>query len=124
MAHILIVDDSAMARTAIKLMLHEKGIYNIDEAGNGSDAIQILKDHKMDLVFMDINMNGLSGIETSRLIMDYFKGIGKECPKIVAVSGNAYKDCYLSCKEAGMIGYYRKPVVAPLLQEILSAHLI
>jgi two-component system, LytTR family, response regulator len=53
----VIVDDEAYARKKIReFLLSEKDVEVVGEAGNGSDAILIIRDTKPDLVFLDIHM--------------------------------------------------------------------
>jgi CheY-like chemotaxis protein len=68
--NLLIVDDSAMMRTRIRrvAMLCDLPVANIYEAGNGSEAIQILREHPVDCLFTGINMPVMTGIELLREI--------------------------------------------------------
>ncbi|NOX88653.1 MAG: response regulator [Calditrichaeota bacterium] len=63
MARILIVDDSATARALIRRSLDICGLKDVSflEAGNGKEALKILKDEKVDFVFTDINMPEMDG---------------------------------------------------------------
>jgi putative two-component system response regulator len=59
---ILVVDDEAGSRESLRMIL--KPIYDIHTAENGQEAINFLSQKKVDLVTLDLNMPGLSGIET------------------------------------------------------------
>jgi two-component system chemotaxis response regulator CheY len=65
---LLIVDDSAMMRAMIKRVagLTELPIGEVYEAGNGAEALSILEAHAVDVVFTDINMPVMTGIELLR----------------------------------------------------------
>jgi putative two-component system response regulator len=63
---ILVVDDEAGSRESLRMIL--KPIYDIHTAENGKEAINFLSQKKVDLVTLDLNMPGLSGIETLQKI--------------------------------------------------------
>ena len=64
---LLIVDDIIMNRMLLKEITSEF-VRNIREAENGEQAIEILKKEKIDLIFMDIEMPVMNGLETTRYI--------------------------------------------------------
>jgi DNA-binding response OmpR family regulator len=66
---ILWTDDEIEALKPHILFLEEKG-YEIDTCSNGNDTIDLVKQNQYDLIFLDENMPGLSGIETLRLIKE------------------------------------------------------
>ena len=62
-SNILWVDDEIDLLKSNIMFLKQKG-YNVTEATNGEDAVQIIKDHDFDIVFMDEMMTGMGGLET------------------------------------------------------------
>ncbi len=71
--NVLIVDDSGVMRKSILRTLKICGIPlgEITQAGNGQEALEVLKDHWVDLALVDINMpvmNGIEFIEAARLL--------------------------------------------------------
>lgn len=60
---ILIVDDAAFMRNVMKNTLARAGFHNILEAEKGSEAIELYRTEKPDLVILDIAMGGMSGLE-------------------------------------------------------------
>jgi two-component system chemotaxis response regulator CheY len=70
MAKILIVDDSLMMRSVIKNYLKDRD-FEFVEAQNGQEAFDKYKEHKPDLVFMDIIMPDIDGIQGSKLIKEF-----------------------------------------------------
>lgn len=69
MIQVLIVDDEKLEREGIKYLLAmEEGEWNIREASNGRDALQILKSEETDLLLTDIKMPHMDGLEA------YLKG--------------------------------------------------
>lgn len=70
MIRLMIVDDSGFMRLAIKKMLEKHAaIKVVAEATNANDAVRLAKQHKPDVITMDIEMPGGSGIEAARTIM-------------------------------------------------------
>lgn len=69
---ILIVDDEAVIRDFFSRVLTEYKVYT---ASNGTEALNIIKNNKPDLVLLDINMPGIDGIETLRQIKSVDKNI-------------------------------------------------
>ncbi len=60
---VLIVDDMRSMRAIVKGVLQEMGFKNLYEAGDGSEALSVLRAHKIDLVISDVEMPVMSGIE-------------------------------------------------------------
>ena len=70
---VLIVDDSAFMRVALSRMIAcEPGLEVAGTAGSGSEALDKLRSLDPDIVTLDVQMPGLSGLETLRAIMNYF----------------------------------------------------
>lgn len=67
MAHILIVDDDIAVQATIRLLL-ERAAHSVVVAGDGRKALASLEAGKFDLVFLDIFMPGMDGLEAMRLI--------------------------------------------------------
>jgi two-component system KDP operon response regulator KdpE len=66
-AHILVVDDDSQIRRVMRTTLEAQG-YEVDEAGSGERAVELVLVSKYDLVILDINLPGKSGIETCKQI--------------------------------------------------------
>src|ERR1700691_4530929 len=66
-SRILVVDDDSQIRRVMRTTLEAQG-YEVEEAGSGERAIDLLKSTKCDLVLLDINLPGKTGIETCREI--------------------------------------------------------
>ncbi len=67
---VMIVDDHKMVRKGLRLVLEQfEGICVIGEAGNGSEAIELVEQLDPDVILMDLNMPGMNGIDASHRIM-------------------------------------------------------
>ncbi len=67
--NILVIDDDPAVRGAFKLILEEEG-YHVREAENGLDGIAMVEAERPDLVFLDLRMPGIDGVETLRRLKD------------------------------------------------------
>src|SRR5262245_17075069 len=64
---ILVVDDDPQIRRVMRVTLPGQG-YEVDDAKNGDEALEKLREKRFDLVLLDVNMPGMSGLEACRLI--------------------------------------------------------
>lgn len=71
---ILVVDDESDFRQLMKFWLESKG-YFVIEAQDGQTAIQVVKDSSPDLIFMDLRMPVMDGVETIKRIRDLNKDV-------------------------------------------------
>ncbi|NWF56204.1 MAG: response regulator [Syntrophaceae bacterium] len=83
---VLVVDDEFGVRESLKMIL--KSYYEIHTAADGEEALGILKERKFDLITLDLNMPGLSGIETLREL----RKIDDEVPVIMITGYGTQKD--------------------------------
>ena len=65
---VLLVDDHDLFRRGLKALLEEQGIHVVGEAENGHVALRLVKELAPDVVVMDLNMPGISGVEATREI--------------------------------------------------------
>jgi DNA-binding NarL/FixJ family response regulator len=111
---ILIVDDHAVVRQGIKQILSEMNEpVEIGEAGNGGDAMQLLRKQAWDMVLLDIGLPGKNGIE----VLKQIKGEWKKLP-VLMLSMYPEDQYALRAIRAGASGYMTKET-AP--DDLLSA---
>jgi len=65
---VLLVDDHDLFRTGLRNLLEEQGIQIAGECDNGTDALRAVRELAPDVVVMDLNMPGISGVEATRQI--------------------------------------------------------
>lgn len=110
-SRVLVVDDEEGARDALELILEDH--YEIESVGDGTQAIEVLKEKKFDVVLLDVNMPDLNGIETLRQIKDMDESI-----EVIMVSAaDRAREATASIK-SGACDYITKPFEP---DEILSA---
>jgi len=101
---ILWTDDEVEALKPHIFFLKEKG-YDIDTCSNGNDTIDLVKQNSYDLIFLDENMPGLSGIETLRLIKEIRPGI-----PVVMITKSEEEDIMEAAIGSEIAYYLIKPV--------------
>jgi two-component system, sensor histidine kinase len=114
----LIVDDQAVNRELLKIMLRRQG-YFTDLASNGEEAVALSQTTTYSIIFMDLEMPGMDGLQTTRKIRELRKE-GSRVP-IIAVTATTTKGTREKCLEAGMDEYLTKPVYLPALRSTLAA---
>lgn len=101
---VLVVDDSDIVRRAIcKILQAHADIEIISQASNGQDAIRFAKEHKPDLVLMDISMPIVSGFEATRLIRHELPQI-----KIIFLTQHRSRSFMKEALAAGAHGFVTK----------------
>jgi len=104
---ILVVDDNAINRDVASLKLGRLG-YRVDLASDGQAAIEAVSKKDYDVVFMDIRMPAMSGIEATQRIGELF--VGKRGPFIVAMTASVFEEDREVCRRAGMRDFVGKPI--------------
>ena len=107
--NILLVEDNHVNRLAAKRLLEKVG-YSVTTVVNGERAIDALVSKEFDIVFMDIQMPVMDGIEASKKIRDPKKSkvLNPNVP-IIALTAHGEKDYRQTCTAAGMDDYVVKP---------------
>jgi two-component system response regulator AlgR len=113
---ILLVDDEALARQRLIKMLETlEGYTVVGEAENGAQALERIKELKPDVVFMDIRMPGVDGLEAAQAIANDADEYG--CRVIFTT---AYDEYALAAFDLQAIGYLLKPINKEKLQKALE----
>jgi DNA-binding NtrC family response regulator len=100
---ILVVDDEEALRTVLSSELENEG-YTIASAGDGDDAINILRDRTFDLVLLDIKMPRVDGFEVLRFIKERFPAT-----KVIMLTGFADLKNAIESKKLGAEDFVSKP---------------
>ncbi len=114
---ILCVEDNLINQEVIESIIKRKGFKYI-AAYNGEEALNILKTNRVDLILMDVQMPGLNGFETTRIIRSGEEGI-RNIP-IIAMTAYAMFEDRDKCIQAGMNDYIAKPFDIENLNTILE----
>ena len=100
---VLVVDDDLSYRRALRTSLSASG-FTVEETGTGEDAIKAFNRARVDLVLLDINMPGISGVETCRQLREMALDVG-----IVMVTVRGAEDDKVQALEAGADDFVTKP---------------
>ncbi|MDZ4064439.1 MAG: LytTR family DNA-binding domain-containing protein [Coriobacteriia bacterium] len=110
----LVVDDEAPARSELRFLLEEVGgVEVVGEASNTAEALQLIKAIPYDVVFLDIDMPGLSGVD----LAESLDGLEKQ-PAIVFVT--AHSEHAVKAFEVSATDYLVKPVEASRLSQAIE----
>ena len=101
---ILVVDDEKAILSLLKLAFSKKG-YEVATAESAEEALKILKEEKFFVIFLDLNLAGMNGIELCKIIK-------RDLPvsMVFAITGYASLFELSECREAGFDDYFKKPV--------------
>lgn len=113
--NILIAEDNAVNQKLAAHILTKMG-YAPDIAVNGHDAINALISKKYDMIFMDVQMPDMDGLEATRFIRENME----RQPIIIAMTANAMPEDREVCIKAGMDGYLSKPMKIAEMMEVLE----
>ncbi|MGL5345699.1 MAG: response regulator [Plesiomonas sp.] len=117
---LLVVDDNKVNLMVVKAMLKKMG-HTVDTVSSGEEAINTVKNKNYDIVFMDLHMPGMGGIETTQVII---RNMGLHSPKIIALTADATIGVRDECLSAGMIDYCTKPLTMSKLNDTINRTLI
>lgn len=126
-ANVLVAEDNVINQKLIKRTLEDLGL-TITVANNGLEAFEKRKNGEFDLIFMDIQMPVLDGMEATQEILDFEEDYGQNHVPIIALTANALKGDRERFMAVGMDEYTTKPLVRndiiTLLNNFLSHKII
>ena len=99
---ILVVDDDNMNLARTQIILRKE--YDVLTAESGMDALMRLKDMKVDMVLLDIDMPKMNGIET----FERMKGFAPEIP-VIFLTASGLEEDVVSAIKLGAVNYLKKP---------------
>ncbi|CAA6811189.1 MAG: DNA-binding response regulator [uncultured Sulfurovum sp.] len=111
--NILIVDDETLALSRLKRLLTEAGIKEITACNNPIDAMKEVAKNNFDIVFLDISMPQLSGLELANHIMEI-------SPQTFIVFQTAYSEYALDAFQSGGVAYLLKPLSLEDIEKTLD----
>jgi len=101
--HVMLVDDQADFVEPIAFWLESKG-YSVSIASSGEKAIQIVKEKNPHIIFLDINMPVMNGIETLRRIREF----NQQIPVIMVTAAYAEENRFFQAQELKTSGFFPK----------------
>lgn len=115
---IAVAEDNKANQRVIMIMLRRLG-WGSDFAENGEELLDLLQGKEYDLIFMDLQMPRMDGLEATRRIRDGEAGDAAKQTKIVALTANALSGDEARCLDNGMDGYLSKPLKLNTLKQTI-----
>ena len=109
---LLIEDEAAIRRVLIKILSEENNTYEVEEAGDGLEGIEKIREQEYDLILCDIKMPKMDGVE----VLEAVKKLKPEIP-VVMISGHGDLDTAVNTMRLGAFDYISKP---PDLNRLLN----
>lgn len=113
---VLVVDDHALFRRGLRSLLTEAGLEVAGDAASGEEALALAVRRKPDVVLMDLNMPGMSGVEATRALAE-----GRGPSRVVMLTISGEEGDVLDAIDAGAIGYLVKDASAERIVEGVRA---
>ncbi len=115
---VVIAEDEALIRLDLKEMLEEEGYSVVGEAGDGQTAVELAREHRPDLVILDVKMPVLDGISAAEKIA------GESIAPVLMLTAFSQRDLVERARDAGAMAYLVKPFsksdVVPAIEMAVS----
>lgn len=118
---ILVAEDNVINQQVARGYLEKMG-HHVDVVGNGLETVQALRNIPYDLIFMDVQMPEMDGLQATYAIRNMAPPASQTC--IIAMTANAMKGDEERCIAAGMDGYISKPIQREKLAQAMDAYML
>ena len=123
MSSVMLVDDEPMTLRVVRLALENAG-YDVTTAGDGAEAMKILRDHRFDVMVTDLNMPRMNGRELCETIHEEFAG---RAPLIFVLTARPGEGHRLWARDIENVEFLEKPaslrhLVARIGERLADAH--
>lgn len=108
--NILIVEDGLISEQMAKFALQSLEDVDIDCIETGEEALQLLHTRNYQIIFMDIGLPGMDGIETTKKIRSEEEKLNKPSIPIIALTAHTDASAASAALKAGMNGFIAKPL--------------
>ncbi len=112
---IIVCDDSKLARQILVNELEKNGVGNVRSVGSGDELIKVYKEHRADLVFLDLVMPDKSGKETLEELRDYDNEA-----QVIIVSSVGTSENLKEVLKNGAIDFIQKPIDDENLKSVID----
>jgi CheY-like chemotaxis protein len=117
---VLLVDDNQHMRAITSAILQSAGMKRVLEAPDGAAALEMLRDHDVDLAIVDFNMFPLDGVEFTRLVRNSPDSASPYLP-IIMMTGHSEKHRVMEARDAGVTEFVVKPITAKAILDRIGA---
>ena len=110
--HVLVIDDDAVVGRSFDRVLSDKG-YEVDTARNGEEGLKDMESQDYDVIFTDIKMPGMDGLEVAERIK-------ARCPwtPVVVITGYGTEENEARAHVLGVNGFVRKPLTPEMIESV------
>lgn len=115
MLKILIVDDSGLSRRLLRAILEQEG-YSVMEAEDGMTALERYFIEKPDLVFLDLTMAEMPGLEVLKKLKEMDPGA-----RVIVATADIQRSTQTMVQEVGALGFVNKPFTAEAVRSAIEA---
>lgn len=115
---VLVVDDDTLMREILKAILRSEGFKVAGEAKDGQSGIEQVERLRPDAVCLDVNMPGISGLDTLKILREKYPQV-----RVVMITGDASMATVREAVGFGAVGYIIKPFNAGRVADSLKAAL-
>jgi len=120
---VLVVDDVRTNQIVASRMLASLG-FECELACDGLEAVQMWQEQDFALIFMDLQMPVMDGLDATREIHRKALSEEREKPIILALTANTFDEHREQCRRIGMDGFLEKPVSSSAIRDLLAALLL
>jgi two-component system, chemotaxis family, chemotaxis protein CheY len=103
---ILVVDDVDQIRSFLRILLLKMGFVKVDTSSSSQDVLERMRRKKYDLMFLDINLPGVDGLELLGLIKQKYPKT-----KVIMCTGNHTEQNVKEAISSGAVGFLAKPIL-------------
>lgn len=118
---VLLVEDNASNVYYIRKLVDARGL-GFEVVANGESALKLLQERTFDLVFLDLHMSGIGGLETLKRIRSSDEAGIREMP-VYILTADAYRQAKVDGEQSGASGVLVKPISPTKIYEVLERHL-
>ena len=112
---ILVVDDDRIMLTLLISILKHEGFHHVDKASSGEEALEKCAESPPDIIFMDIEMPGMNGIEAMEAV--HQRNVATQ---VILVSANPKTQYVMSAKEHKAAGFVVKPMSPKVVSDAIA----
>jgi response regulator NasT len=117
---VVIAEDEAIIRLDLREILEEEGYEIVGETGRGDEAVELVRQHRPDVVILDIRMPGTDGLEAAKAIA------GERLAAVLMLTAFSQRDLIEQARDAGALAYLVKPFdrndLVPQIEVALGRH--
>lgn len=113
---VLIIDDDTLMRALLRAILRDEGYVVVGESKDGASGIEACEALKPDVVCLDVNMPGMSGLDTLRVLRERYPGV-----IVVMITADSTMGTVREAVSLGAAGYLIKPFTPKRVADALRS---